>query len=102
MNIIILNLSKKKSFRQTKRMISMVLPSITNRLNIGDLPSRVIIKLIKDLKSKVNRGTNIKIFVESKEGFRGFKCFEIGKKNFEFEFWINSKSFLDKDILNIT
>ena len=98
MNIIILNLSKKKSFRQTKRMISMVVPPITNRVNIGDLPKRVIIRLIKNLKEKVNRGTNIKIFIESKEGFRGFKCFEIGKKSNDFEFWINSKSFLDKEI----
>lgn len=98
MNIIIINYSRKKSFRKTKRVVSSVLPSITNRVNFGNIPKRVIIKLIKDLKSLVSKGVIIKVFIESKEGYRGFKCIEIGKKDFKYEFWINTASSIDKDI----
>lgn len=79
MIILVLNRSRKKSFRSSKRIISSVFPSITNRLNIGDIPQRIIIQLIKDLKLKANRGTSIEIYVQDKTGYHGFKLIQIGK-----------------------
>lgn len=99
MLILILNRSRKKSFRNSKRMISSVLPSITNRLNIGNLPKRIAFQLIKDLKKKVNRGTSIEFYIEDKSAYHGFKLIQIGKVNKKVElFTIPSK--LDLFLIN--
>ncbi len=79
MNVLIFNKSRKKSFRQTKRLISAVLPQISNRLNIGDIPKRVILKMIEDLRKIVNRGTCIEIYIEDRSGYMGFRLINIGK-----------------------
>lgn len=79
MIILILNRSRKKSFRSTKRMISAVIPSITNRLNMGDVPKRIAMEMIKNLKMKVNRGTSIEVYIQDKSGYHGFKLIQIGK-----------------------
>lgn len=99
MIVLILNRSRKKSFRGSKRIISSVLPSITNRLNIGDIPQRIIIQLIKDLKNKVNRGTSIEVYIQDKSSYHGFKLVQIGKVNKKVElFTIPSK--LDLTLIN--
>lgn len=97
MKILILNNSRKKSFRQTKRIISAILPAINNRLNIGDLPKRIIIQLLKELKGMVNRGTSIQIFIEDASGYQGFKLVEIGKIKIHLEFFKIACG-LDKDL----
>lgn len=97
MRILILNNSRKKSFRQTKRIISAILPSINNRVNIGNLPKRIIIQLIKELKKAVNRGTSIQIFIEDSSAYQGFKLIEVGKSKNHLEFFL-IPSDLDKDL----
>lgn len=81
MIVIVHNKSRKKSFRTTKRIISTVLPAIDIRINLGDIPERVLNTLIEELRKTVNRGTNIKIFIKKHNGFSGFKMIEIGKKD---------------------
>ena len=80
MRILVLNRSRKRKFRSTKRIITSVIPSITNRLNIGDIPQRVIIQLIKDLRLLSGRGVSIEVYIEDKSAYHGFKLFQIGKK----------------------
>ncbi|HCJ8469709.1 TPA: hypothetical protein NV714_003517 [Escherichia coli] len=99
MIVLVLNRSRKKSFRSSKRIISSVLPSITNRLNIGDIPQRIIIDLIKDLRNKVNRGTSIEVYIQDKSGYHGFKLVQIGKTKKQSElFTIPSK--IDLTLIN--
>lgn len=94
MFVVIQNKSKGKSYRKTKRIISMVLPKVDIRLNIGDIPLRVLEKLIKNLKCEVNRGTNIKIFIKTASGFLGTTLIEIGKKEKYLEnFTLSNKHF---------
>lgn len=100
MIVVILNLSKKKSFRTSKRIISEVLQPITNRLNIGDIPKRVLVVLLKNLKTNVTKGTSIQIFIESKNiGFRGFKGVQIGVKKVLNEDFFEAKSLIDMDLV---
>ena len=100
MIIIIVNASKKKAFRSSKRIIAEVLQPITNRLSIGDVPKRVIVKIINNLKLNVTRGTCIQIFIESKNiGYRGFKCIEVGTKTKSLEAFVMSSSLIDKDLI---
>ena len=99
MLILILNNSRKKSFRQTTRIISSVLPTITNRLNVGNIPKRIIIDLIKNLKSKTNRGTSIQVFIEESSGYHGFKLVQIGKLKKHLDlFEIETK--IDKELIS--
>lgn len=99
MNIIIINSSKKKSFRSSKRIIGMVLQLITNRVAIGDIPKRVFIKLLLDLKKNTTRGTSIQVFFEAKNiGFRGFKCIQIGVRRKNLEEFMFSSSLIDNDL----
>ena len=80
MNVLIYNKSRKKSFRKSKRIISSVLPQISNRVNIGNIPKRIAIKLVEDLRKSVNRGTEIEFYIEDLDGYMGFKMIPIGKK----------------------
>lgn len=80
MFVVILNKSKGKTFRKTKRIISIVLPKVDLRMNMGEIPLRVLKELIMELKQHARRATNIKIFVKTKSGFSGCTLIEIGKK----------------------
>ena len=80
MFVIIENKSKFKCFRKTKRLITSVLPLVDKRLNIGDIPERVLEKLIIELRKLTSRGTNIKIFIYRKQFANKFELIEIGKK----------------------
>jgi hypothetical protein len=77
--VIVVNLSRKKAYRASKRVVAAVLPQITIRLNIGSVPQRVLIQLVKALRESANRGTCLKIFFEDRLGYHGVKCLEIGK-----------------------
>ncbi len=100
MNVIIINSSKKKAFRKSKRIISAVIPSVTNRVSLADIPKRILIELIKNLKLATTRGTSIQIFFESKNlGFRGFKCIQVGVEKNNLAEFVNSKSLIDKDLI---
>lgn len=100
MNVIIINSSKKKAFRKSKRIISAVIPSVTNRVSLADIPKRILIELIKNLKLATTRGTSIQIFFESKIlGFRGFKCIQVGVEKNNLAEFVNSKSLIDKDLI---
>lgn len=101
MIVVVINSSKKKSFRSSKRLIAMVVQPISNRISIGDLPKRVFIEMIKNLRASATKGTSIQVFFEAKNiGFRGFKCVQIGfyKKNLE-EFMF-ANSLIDIDLKN--
>lgn len=80
MFIVIHNKSKGRVFRKTKRIITSVLPLVDKRLNIGDLPLRVLNQLIENLKKCASQGLNIKIFIYKKQYAFKFELIELGKK----------------------
>ncbi len=90
MKVVIFNKSRKKRLIKTNRILSCLLFKISNRVYIGDIPSRIIVDLIKELKQFSGRGTAIKIFIESKSGFYGFYLVEIGKKEILYENFVYS------------
>lgn len=98
MIVIVANLSKKKAFRRTKRLVSEILPQIELRTNIGNIPKRVLFKLIKNLRIATTKGVCIRLFFEDSQGFRGFKCIEFGKKSYLVEDFVNAKSILDIEL----
>lgn len=97
--VTVVNYSKKKSFRSSKRLITQVLPSITNRVNLGCLPKRILLRFIKNLKRNATKGTSVKIFFEAKGlGCRGYKCIEVGTKSSHLEPFTFSSSRIDQDL----
>jgi hypothetical protein len=60
--ICVQNSSDGKSYTETKRVVGSVIPRMDIRLNIGDVPKRVLLKLIKDLRGIANKSTEIKIY----------------------------------------
>ena len=98
MRVVVVNLSKKKSFRKSKRIVSAVLPSITIRVNLGDVPRRVLLVLLKNLKSSASRGTQLKVFFEDNQGYHGFKCVEIGPRGVQVEPFVLARSSLDPEL----
>lgn len=80
MYVVIQNKSKKKVFRKTKRLITSIIPLVDKRLNIGDIPERILFQLIDDLKRMSSRGMNVKIFIYNKQNSFKFDLIEIGKK----------------------
>jgi len=84
MKIAVLNKSRGKSFKVTKRLLSQVVQPIDLRFYIDDIPERVIQQLITNLNSIANKNTSIKIFISdnsSGSGYRGFRVIEIGRKH---------------------
>lgn len=96
--VVILNQSRKKSFRKSKRCVSSILPSISIRLNIGDIPKRVLWKMIEDLRGQASRATCIKIFIQSNGSYHGWKCLEIGKHASNLDEFVYSGSTLDVEL----
>ncbi len=99
MLVIIYNKSRKRRLRTSRRILSSILFPINDRLHIGNIPSRTVIELIKKLKEKAGKGTNIKFFIESKEGYHGFKMIAIGKKEEKFDIFEDSNSNIDKKLI---
>lgn len=100
MIIVVINSSKKKAFRKSKRIVTSVVQPISNRISLGDVPKRVLIELAKNLRLATTRGTSIQIFFESRNiGFRGFKCIQIGKIKPHLEEFTTSKSLIDIDLI---
>ena len=93
-----MNRSRKKAFRRTKRMVSAVLPSISNRVHIGDVPKRVLLELVKNLRHGTTKGVCIQLFFEEKQWFRGFKCIEFGTKTPRLLDFVNTDSRFDLDL----
>lgn len=79
-------------------MVTAVLPSISNRVNIGDVPKRVLLELVKNLRHGTTKGVCIQLFFEEKQGFRGFKCIEFGTKSFRMLNFVNVDSRFDLDL----
>lgn len=98
MLVVVVNSSRKKSFRRSKRIVSAVLPSVTIRVNLGHLPKRVLLQLIENLKQSATRGTNLKLFFEDKTGFFGLKCVEIGPRSVAIEPFVLAASSLDDEL----
>ena len=98
MLVVILNLSRKKSFRKSKRKLASVLPSATPRMHLGDIPKRVLFPLINELRKTASRGTQIKIFVEDRAGYHGWKCVEIGRHSFHLESFVFTESTLHNEL----
>lgn len=98
MLVVVVNESRKKSFRRSKRVISSVLPSITIRVNIGNLPRRVAIQLIENLKTSATRGTKVKLFLEDKAGYFGLKCVEVGPRSVSTEPFVMAASSIDDEL----
>lgn len=100
MIVIIINRSKKKAFRSSKRKISELFQPITNRVSIGDVPKRILIQFILGMKLSVTKGTSVQVFFESKNiGYRGFKCIQIGKRRLHFENFEFAESLIDKELI---
>jgi hypothetical protein len=79
-------------------MVTAVLPSISNRVNIGDVPKRVLLELVKNLRHGTTKGVCIQLFFEEKQGFRGFKCVEFGTKSIRWLNFVNVDSRFDLDL----
>ena len=79
-------------------MVTAVLPSISNRVNIGDVPKRVLLELVKNLRYGTTKGVCIQLFFEEKQGFRGFKCIEFGTKSSRLLNFVNVDSPFDLDL----
>ena len=99
MLVVIHNKSKGKQFRTTKRIICSVLPFIDIRLNMGNIPLRVLIQLVKNLRACSRRGTYVQVFYKANEGYHGFKLFEIGRKSKWLEPFVECASAVDQDFL---
>lgn len=97
MLITVLNKSKKKAFRKSKRIINAVIQPINNRVSISSVPKRVLFELISNLKKSVTKGTSVEIYIEDKEGFRGVKCIVVGK-NYGNTLFTQTPSGLDKSL----
>lgn len=98
MLIITVNKSRKRRFLTSKRIISSILFPVEPRVHLGDIPSRSIIDLISKLKSISGNGMNIKIFIESKEGYHGFKMISIGKAEGKYDIFESSNSSIDEKL----
>lgn len=79
-------------------MVTAVLPSISNRVNIGDIPKRVLLELVKNLRHGTTKGVCIQLYFEEKQGFRGFKCIEFGTKSYRVQNFVNVDSRFDLDM----
>ena len=99
MIIVVYNKSRKRRLKKTKRILSSVLFPINQRLHIGNIPSRTIIDLIKKIKLISGQGLNVKIFIESKEGYNGFKLIQIGKQEEQYEYLELSNSKIDEKLI---
>ena len=99
--ICVQNSSKGNSYRESKRVIASVIPKAAIRLNIGDVPKRVLLKLIRDLRKAATKNTEIKIYFPDKGAFRGVKCVEIGRSDAQVSVFKNSASKLDSDLKEI-
>ena len=98
MKIIIINRSTKLSLNTTQKIISQVLEPIYRRVNAGDIPMRVLIQLIKNLKKIATKSTSIKVFISTDIGYKGFKCIEIGKPHAVYEKYTHALSHIDKEL----
>lgn len=96
--VVVVNLSKKKTFRKSKRIVSAVLPQVSKRVNLGDIPVRVLLELIRKLKEAASRGTKVKIFYEAKQGYVGMKCVEVGSPSNSLEPFVMCDSNLDPQL----
>ena len=101
MLVVILNLSRKKSFRKSKRKLASVLPNAMPRLHLGDIPKRVLFSLIDDLRKTASRATQIKVFVEDRAGYHGWKCIEIGRHSFHLESFVFTESTLHDELADL-
>jgi hypothetical protein len=81
-SVILINRSKKKRFKNSRRLAGALLYPLTKRVHIGNLPKRVLRQLIISLKEKAGRGTSVQVFYANKDGFMGYKCIEIGGSHF--------------------
>ncbi len=99
MLIIVVNKSRKRRFLTSKRILSSILFPVEQRVHIGNVPSRTIADLIKKLKSISGNGMNIKMFVESNEGYHGFKMISIGKKESKYDIFERSFSRIDEKLV---
>lgn len=98
MLVVILNQSKQKSFRKSKRTISSVFPTILPRMHLGDIPKRVLWTLITNLRAEASRGTVIKIFIEDTGGYHGWKCLEIGRHANHLDEFMYTGGTLDEEL----
>ena len=78
--------------------MSCVLPAISNRVNIGDIPKRVLLELVKNLRHGTTKGVCIQLFFADSQGFRGFKCLEFGTKDIKLADFVNVDSRIDLDL----
>lgn len=94
MLVVVVNLSRRKAYRTSKRIISAVLPQITIRLNLGRVPKRVLLELVSKLRNSASRGSCVKIFFEDTKAHHGMKCLEVGKT----AAWLNKFIYCESSI----
>jgi len=97
--VVVHNQSSRKAFRRTKRIITAVLPAVGHRLNLGDVPKRVLLALTSKLRDATTKGTCVKMFVADSSAYRGFKCIEFGTKSPALMEFTYSRSKLDIDLI---
>lgn len=99
MDVIVVNKSKGKVFRSTRRIIGALLVPITKRVHIGSMPRRALKVMLRNLRAESRRGINIKVLYSSKAGYHGFKGIELGGGESFFVMFKASKTKVDNDLL---
>ena len=99
MIVVVHNQSTRRAFRRTKRIITAVLPAVGIRLNLGDVPKRVMLALTGKLRDATTKGTCVKMFVADSSAYRGFKCIEFGTKAPVLAEFTYSRSKFDIDLI---
>lgn len=99
MRIVAINLSRKKAYRKSKRILASVLPTITIRTHLGDMPRRAIWALVQKLRETANRGTRLQLFIEDRDGYHGWKCLEIGKHTNQVNPFVYGPSAMDNELV---
>ena len=98
MLVTVINLSRKKSFRTSKRIVSIVLPQVSKRVNLGYVPRRVVLELVRNLRKSATRFTCVKLFFADSRGYHGMKCLEIGKPAPWLQSFVYCESSLDSEL----
>jgi hypothetical protein len=98
MKMIIVDSSKGVFRKKSEKELKSICVQIAPRTYIGDLPMRSIKALIERFKPNATKSTNIVFLIESNDGYHGWKCFQIGKKDNNFSKF-ESFSYVLEDLL---
>lgn len=78
MIVLVIDFSKKKSFKKNSLILGLNLWRIKNRIYVGNLPLRVIQKMLKDIRSTATKCTSVATFSADKKSHTGWRVQIVG------------------------